>query len=210
MLDANQKHQAILLAQSLPLKQVADKFGVPVKSLKRWLKVGHERKKGGGRKTKDPVMEGKLYKWFIEQKSRGEVVSAKKLKSKAKELSEYPEEFYASKGWLDKFKNRYGLEVTKEEGVLKNQDRDGDDDGKDKYKQSGSGKNKRNEGQNQDKERNITDAEVNKIEDVDEDMEMIDIKNEMQDDDDDDLGINQIYKMNYIQIIINAKQLQFF
>jgi hypothetical protein len=32
------------------------------------MKVGCERKKGGGRKTKDPEMEKDLYKWYITNK----------------------------------------------------------------------------------------------------------------------------------------------
>ena len=64
MLDPNTKRQAIDLARRTSLKEAAVKFNVPSKSLKRWLKVGHERKKGGGRKTKDPDMEKQLYLWY--------------------------------------------------------------------------------------------------------------------------------------------------
>jgi hypothetical protein len=50
------------------LKEASGIFNAPIKSLKRWLKVGHERKKGGGRKTKDPHMEKHLYKWYLNSK----------------------------------------------------------------------------------------------------------------------------------------------
>jgi hypothetical protein len=52
------------MAQKVGVKQAAEKYDVPLKSLKRWLKVGYERKKGGGRKTKDPQMEIELYRWY--------------------------------------------------------------------------------------------------------------------------------------------------
>lgn len=62
MLDPDTKKKAIEMAKNhKSLKEAASFYNVPIKSLKRWLKVGHERKKGGGRKTKDPAMEKKLY-----------------------------------------------------------------------------------------------------------------------------------------------------
>ena len=50
-----------LQAKERGAKTSANHFGVPLKSLKRWMKVGWQRKKGGGRKTKDPEMEKRLY-----------------------------------------------------------------------------------------------------------------------------------------------------
>ena len=91
------------------------KFNVPIKSLKRWLKVGHERKKGGGRKTKDPNMEKQLYQWYLRQKEQGIQLTARMVKDKAKLLSKCPD-FIASKGWLDKFKIRFRLDIAKELG----------------------------------------------------------------------------------------------
>lgn len=54
------------MAAKVGLKRAAEKYDVPLKSLKRWLKVGCERKKGGGRKSKDPGMEIELHKWYIQ------------------------------------------------------------------------------------------------------------------------------------------------
>jgi len=42
---------------------------VPRKNIKRWIKLGPERKKGGGRKVQDEKMEVKLYDFLIENKS---------------------------------------------------------------------------------------------------------------------------------------------
>ena len=62
-------------------------YSVPLKSLKRWMKVGCERKKGGGRKTKDPEMEKLLFRWYSHKKANEEPVTAKMIKEKAIELT---------------------------------------------------------------------------------------------------------------------------
>ena len=77
------------------------------------MKVGHLRKKGGGRKTKDPMMEKELYKWYLHMKDSGLQITARMVKNKAIELSKC-NDFIASKGWLDKFKVRYHLDIVKE------------------------------------------------------------------------------------------------
>jgi hypothetical protein len=113
MLPADVKRKAVYMAMNSSPKKAAEHYSVPLKSLKRWMKVGCERKKGGGRKTKDPLMEKNLYSWYIEMKSRGEDVTARMIKEKAIELTNW-NDFIASKGWLDKFKVRYNLEISKE------------------------------------------------------------------------------------------------
>ena len=77
------------------------------------MKVGCERKKGGGRKTKDPTMEKDLYNWYLSKKRSKEPVTARMIKDKAIHLSTC-RDFIASKGWLDKFKIRYRLDIAKE------------------------------------------------------------------------------------------------
>jgi hypothetical protein len=81
--------------------------------LKRWIKVGCDRKKGGGRKTKDPTMEATLFSWYKSMKDRGNNVTAKMIKEKAINITSC-QDFIASKGWLDKFKIRYKLDISKE------------------------------------------------------------------------------------------------
>jgi hypothetical protein len=68
MLDPDTKRKAIELARHQSLKVASATFNAPIKSLKRWMKVGPLRKKGGGRKTKDPEMERELYQWYLETK----------------------------------------------------------------------------------------------------------------------------------------------
>jgi hypothetical protein len=113
MLSCDIKRSAIAMAKSHGLRSAATQYNVPIKSLKRWLKVGAERKKGGGRKTKDPAMEQNLHEWYLRKKASDIPITAKMVKSKAIQLSTIAD-FIASKGWLDKFKVRFNLELKKE------------------------------------------------------------------------------------------------
>ena len=106
MLDTDLKRKAVEMAIKEGPKFASVCFGVPLKSLKRWIKVGCERKKGGGRKTKDPEMEKRLYHWYLKKSEGGVPVTAKMVKDKAIKLTTCPD-FIASKGWLDKFKIRF-------------------------------------------------------------------------------------------------------
>jgi hypothetical protein len=65
------------------LKHASVVYNAPIKSLKRWMKVGHMRKKGGGRKTKDPQMEKHLYKWYLNSKKNKVQLTARMVKNKA-------------------------------------------------------------------------------------------------------------------------------
>lgn len=58
-------------------------------------------------------MEKLLYQWYLNERDLNSVLTAKMVKEKAKQLSKC-KDFIASKGWLDKFKVRYGLEIEKE------------------------------------------------------------------------------------------------
>ena len=83
---------------------------VPRKSLRRWFHVGCNRKKGCGRKTRNPEMESKLVEWYNETIGLNVNVSAKMIREKAVEISE-DKEFLASKGWLEKFKKKFGIKI---------------------------------------------------------------------------------------------------
>ncbi len=58
-------------------------------------------------------MEVELHKWYQQQARNKVPVTAKAIKLKAIELTSN-QDFIASKGWLDKFKVRYGLQLAKE------------------------------------------------------------------------------------------------
>ena len=61
MLGTELKRKAVHMALKEGPRYSSMHYKVPLESLKRWMKVGCERKKGGGRKTKDPEMEKDLY-----------------------------------------------------------------------------------------------------------------------------------------------------
>lgn len=85
-------------------------MNIPKKNLRRWMELGIERRKGGGRKRMDEEMEQKLHSWCLEEcLSQGRPVSRSEIRKKALELSKYPEKFKASKGWTDKFVKKYNL-----------------------------------------------------------------------------------------------------
>lgn len=115
MLATDLKRKAVTLACEKGPRYSSLFYQVPLKSLKRWIKVGCERKKGGGRKTKDPQMERALYKWYKNEVKEGRTVTARKVKDMAIKMSTC-QDFIASKGWLDKFKIRYRLDIQKESG----------------------------------------------------------------------------------------------
>ena len=70
------------------MKEASASYTAPIKSLKRWLKVGYLRKKGGGRKTNDPQMEMRLIQWYWECRDQNIKVTAKMVKERAMELSQ--------------------------------------------------------------------------------------------------------------------------
>ena len=58
-------------------------------------------------------MEDKLLNWYIEYHiTKKNTVTTKMIKQKALEFAKH-RDFYASKGWLEKFKKKYHLEFTR-------------------------------------------------------------------------------------------------
>lgn len=58
-------------------------------------------------------MEKKLYAWYIQLKNEGIPVTPKMIKQKALAITKF-EDFIASKGWLEKFKRKFKLELSRE------------------------------------------------------------------------------------------------
>lgn len=104
------KRQCIDMVKRHDIKEVAAKYAVPLKSLKRWIQIGPERKKGGGRKVRDPSMEYKLFTWYKNLKTLGFFVNPRMIKTKALELTTM-NDFNASKGWLAKFSKKFELDL---------------------------------------------------------------------------------------------------
>ena len=98
----------LVMSKRYNINDVANCCQVPLKSLKRWLRVGCERKKGGGRKVKDPELESKLLIWYDEMLSKGMKPRYGTVRQKALKMTK-SKNFMASKGWFEKFKKKYDL-----------------------------------------------------------------------------------------------------
>lgn len=119
MFNTEVKEQSINMAFTHGIKYASESMDIPLKSLKRWIITGASRKKGGGRKIKDPQMEQQLIKWYTEYTANAEnKVTSKMLKEIALGLSSN-KEFTASKGWLEKLKFKYGLRIYKDNDLNK-------------------------------------------------------------------------------------------
>ena len=71
---------------------------------------------GGGRKIRDPEMEIKLFEWYTKLKLNNLPVTPKMIKQKALSITKYSD-FIASKGWLEKFKRKFKLELNRESAI---------------------------------------------------------------------------------------------
>jgi len=108
--DAKQFCLDLINKKKYPLDITMKMCKVPRKSLRRWSHVGCLRKKGCGRKTKNPLMEAKLVQWYNEVIKKNINVTAKMIRDKAVEISN-DKDFLASKGWLEKFKKKNGIQI---------------------------------------------------------------------------------------------------
>ena len=86
--------------------EVAKKYGISTRNINRWKKIGIKRKKGSGRKLRDPALEKKLLIWFNTQDKMK--ITSKLFKEKALELSNNIN-FRASSGWLTNMKKKYHI-----------------------------------------------------------------------------------------------------
>lgn len=88
------------------LKKISNTFGGPgkIKTL---------------RSSECPRMEKALYKWFLKQREKHIPVTALMIQEKAKSLHNVYKEtpsFYASSGWLQRYKKRFGIRYLKISG----------------------------------------------------------------------------------------------
>ena len=108
--DAKQFCLDLINKKKYPLDITMKMCKVPRKSLRRWSHVGCLRKKGCGRKTKNPQMEEKLLIWYNDIMKKNVNITAKMIRDKAVEISD-DKDFLASKGWLEKFKKKNGIQI---------------------------------------------------------------------------------------------------
>lgn len=104
------KKQLLSDAMSMRTVEVAKKYGISTRNVNRWKKKGIERKKGSGRKFKDPRLERKILEWYYMQDK--ETLTSRQFKEKAIELSDN-KTFRASSGWLTNMKRKYNLTFKK-------------------------------------------------------------------------------------------------
>ena len=104
------KKQLLSDAMNMRTVEVAKKYGISTRNVNRWKKKGIERKKGSGRKFKDPRLERKILEWYFMQDK--ETLTSRQFKAKAIELSDN-KTFRASSGWLTNMKRKYNLTFKK-------------------------------------------------------------------------------------------------
>ena len=119
--EAKQFCLDLINKKKYPLDITMKMCKVPRKSLRRWCHVGCLRKKGCGRKTKNPRMEEQLVQWYNEIIKKNLNVTAKMIRDKAVEISN-DKDFLASKGWLEKFKKKNGIQVVSSKRIRKSND----------------------------------------------------------------------------------------
>ena len=120
--EAKQFCLDLINKKNFPLDITMKMCKVPRKSLRRWSHVGCMRKKGCGRKTKNPKMEAKLVEWYNEVIKKNKCVTAKMIREKAVEISD-DKDFLASKGWLEKFKKKNNIQIINNKNCRKSVER---------------------------------------------------------------------------------------
>ena len=103
--DKEIKDDILSLLDYADVNVLSDIFKVSRKSNVRWSKKGTLRKKGCGRKVKDPQMEEILFKYYFDNLKKGKVLKYKDIKEKALKISN-SSNFKASKGWYEKFRKK--------------------------------------------------------------------------------------------------------
>ena len=104
ILSKEEKKQILKDLKNNSIKNISLKYNVSVRNLTRWKKQGIERKKGSGRKFKDPNLEEKMLKYYYENKN----ITTKEFRLKAKILCS-DSSFKASTGWLMRIKKKFNL-----------------------------------------------------------------------------------------------------
>ena len=108
ILSKEQKKKILKDLKLYSTKYVSSKYNVSIRNLVRWKKLGIERKKGSGRKFKDPYLENKMLNYYYEN----DKITTKQFREKAKELCS-DSSFKASTGWLMRIKRKFNLVFVK-------------------------------------------------------------------------------------------------
>ena len=103
-----QRAVMMLLDGEIPITDISRMLKIPCKNIKRWSAQGVYRKRGGGRKRSSPAMEDVVSKWISETFRPGQEVDLERVQEFALAVSGDPS-FKASRGWVLKFLDRFGL-----------------------------------------------------------------------------------------------------
>ena len=110
ILTKEEKNKIFKELQFLSNVEISRKYNISLRNVTRWRKEGVERKKGSGRKFKDPTLEEKMICWYYQNDPSK--ITTKIFREKAKELSsDYS--FKASTGWLVRVQKKYNLSFAK-------------------------------------------------------------------------------------------------
>ena len=110
ILTKEEKNQIFKELQFLSNVEISRKYNISLRNVTRWRKEGVERKKGSGRKYKDPTLEEKMLCWYYQNDPSK--ITTKIFREKAKELSS-DFSFKASTGWLVRLQKKYNLSFAK-------------------------------------------------------------------------------------------------
>jgi len=101
IVDAETRKKAVFEALEEGVDIIAKKYKIRKKSLKRWLQIGPEKKKGGGRKPAEGDKD--IYKFALQHiKDNLSIPTNRQLRNEAIKFG-----MKGSKGWLAKFHGRY-------------------------------------------------------------------------------------------------------
>ena len=110
ILTKEEKNKIFKELQFLSNVEISRKYNISLRNVTRWRKEGVERKKGSGRKYKDPTLEEKMLCWYYQNDPSK--ITTKIFREKAKELSS-DFSFKASTGWLVRLQKKYNLSFAK-------------------------------------------------------------------------------------------------
>ena len=123
------------LEEGATIKQVANEYGVSERTIQRCRKNAPSIQQQSDhpdmkrkRNLRYDSLDSRLYKWFVEKRALGDILTDNLLLEKAKALHEEfggPGNFRASRGWLWRFKLRHGIRNVGIHGEKSEADLDG-------------------------------------------------------------------------------------
>lgn len=114
--NPEEKNQILEYASQHGLEKAAKRFSsqnrkLTVRKLRNWMESQGKQKGTQGRKSNDPERDNKILDWFHAFRlANRRPPTRRETTDKAKKIG--GEDFKASKGWLDKFARKFGLDFS--------------------------------------------------------------------------------------------------